>query len=77
MTTGRPSLGIQGGTPIRISVSLPMGAALDTLVAATGEAKASHLRRAVARYLAEFGLQDDQYPPLTPTSLPTPKENRL
>ena len=30
--------------------------ALDSLVAVTGEAKASHLRRALSRYLAAFEL---------------------
>lgn len=75
----RPSLGIQdSGTVIKVPVTASVGAALDTLVAVTGEAKASHLRRAVARYLADFDLLSPQDTPLTLTSLTTtPKEQRL
>lgn len=42
----------------RVDFTLPadFNAGLEALVAVTGEAKSSHLRRAVAWYLAEYGL---------------------
>lgn len=72
MSAGRPSLGIRDGVWERVRLARHMSAALDTLAAATGEAKRSHLRRAVARYLADYGLLDRQNTGLTPA----PKEKK-
>ena len=44
--------------------------ALDSLVAVTGEAKASHIRRAVASYLATFDLAT----PMTTSVVNYPKK---
>jgi nitrate reductase assembly molybdenum cofactor insertion protein NarJ len=46
------------GELVLLQTRVPLfdGAALDALARATGEAKASHLRRALARYLATFDL---------------------
>ncbi|MGN7187250.1 hypothetical protein [Microbacterium enclense] len=74
MAMGRPPSGIQTGEPVKVPMSPPIEAALDTLVAATGEAKTSHLRRAVTRYLSELGLLDAQRTAVTPTT--TPKEKK-
>lgn len=73
----RPTRDIQSGTDVRVPLSKSMAAALDTLVAATGEAKRSHLRRAVAQYLASLDLVDVQEVPATATTLTTPKEYQL
>ena len=47
---------IAGELVLQTRVPLFDGAALDALARATGEAKASHLRRALAQYLATFDL---------------------
>ena len=47
--------------------------ALDSLARATGEAKASHLRRALSQYLANFELAN--YKTTSVVAHPTKKEN--
>ena len=70
MAIGRPSQGIKGGVELRTVVSKNDAAALKALVAVTGEGNASHLRRALARYLADVGLNTPgPSTPVTPTSL--------
>ncbi|MFC8682548.1 hypothetical protein ACFT30_13590 [Microbacterium ureisolvens] len=59
---------------IETTVGPEVATALDTLVAATGEAKASHLRRALTRYLADLDLFSEQRTTVTLTPLNTPKK---
>lgn len=56
----RPSRGIRKG--VRLAAYYPPGdaAALDVLAAASGEGKASHMRRALSWYLAELALTASQ-----------------
>ncbi len=65
----RPSQGIRINA-VKLTVSIPQDtdAAYDTLADATGEAKASHVRRALAAYLAGWDLAD----PLADTPITKP-----
>ncbi|MEV8265634.1 hypothetical protein AB0P00_15935 [Microbacterium sp. NPDC077057] len=52
----RPKVLPSGAVNVRFQVPADFNAALEALATVTGEAKSSHLRRAVAWYLAEYGM---------------------
>lgn len=58
---------------LKTSYPTPDNTALDGLARATGEAKASHLRRALSQYLATFDLATDKATPVV--AHPATKEN--
>jgi hypothetical protein len=62
---------------VDIKIPADYDAALTALATATGEAKSSHLRRAVAWYLAEYGLGSPDSPtPVITNPTTQPKENK-
>lgn len=67
----RPSRGIRTG--VRLAAYYPPSdaAALNTLANVSGEGKASHMRRALSRYLAELAMAADK----TTEVVTHPKEN--
>lgn len=52
----RPKVLPSGTVSVRFKLPADYDAGMDALAIATGESKSSHLRRAVAWYLAEYGL---------------------
>ncbi|MCP1430434.1 hypothetical protein J3D45_002932 [Microbacterium foliorum] len=52
----RPKVLPRCAVNVRFQMPADFNAALESLATVTGEAKSSHLRRAVAWYLAEYGM---------------------